>query len=157
MSNNSFTPVSRIMAIDFGDARTGVAVSDESASIAGDAWVIHEKRVSHLVNKIIEEVVNRGVGTIVVGYPRNMDGSAGFRAAKTDAFVEELRNLLDTTDHGQPNLSDIDIKLWDERLTSKMANNILGNAGKMGKKRKSSVDAVAAALILESYIAGIGG
>jgi len=149
----------RIMAIDFGDARTGVAVSDISATLTGDAWVINEKRRDVLAGLILDEVKSRNIGVIVVGYPKNMDGSAGFRAEASEAFVEILRNLIAGEVAIQPDLSKINIVYQDERLTTKMAEHILINSGKnkissakSGKKRKSSVDAVAASLILESYL-----
>ena len=143
---------SRIMAIDFGDARTGVAVSDESATLTGEAWVIHEKRQSVLAKTIIDEAFQRGVGIIVIGLPKNMDGTLGFRAKASEAFAGVLRKLVEDNVRSQLNLSNIDVLLWDERLTTKMADRILADAGKRGKKRKSSVDALAASLILESYI-----
>ena len=155
----------RIMAIDFGDVRTGVAVSDESATLTGDAWVINEKRRDVLAGLILDEVISRNVGIVVVGYPKNMDGTSGFRAKATEEFAENLRDLLcrevsDSSDFGQ-----VDIVFWDERLTTKMADNLLKSTGKQGAsrkrvtkgstKRKNSIDAVAAALILESYISGL--
>ena len=138
---NSDRPATRIMAIDYGDARTGVAVSDESATLTGDAWVIHEKRSQVLAETILNEAKARGVRVIVVGFPKNMDGSVGFRAEASETFADKLRNL-----------TEIDIVLWDERLTTMMAGRLLNDVGKRGKKRKSSVDAVAASLILESYL-----
>ena len=147
------------MAIDFGDARTGVAVSDISATLTGDAWVINEKRQNILAKSILDEVINRNVGVIVIGYPRNMDGSAGFRAEASEAFADILRTLINSEAACKPDLNLINIVFHDERLTTKMAEHILINSGKnkissakSGKKRKSSVDAVAASLILESYL-----
>lgn len=135
------------MAIDFGDARTGIAVSDETATLTGDAWVIKEKRQQTLAKIIIDEAKVRGVKTIVVGFPKNMDGTVGFRASASEAFATELSAQIETNSP--------DVILWDERLTTKMADRILINVGKKGKKKKSSVDAVAASLILESYLASI--
>ena len=131
----------RIMAVDFGDARTGIAVSDVFGTIAGDAWVLHEKNMSEAARKISAEAVSRGVGIIIVGYPKNMNGSIGPRAEKSEQLAESLR--------GQCN---IEVVLWDERMTTISANRILADTGNYGKKRKKTVDAVAAALILESYI-----
>ena len=161
--NNDRKSYNRVMAIDYGDARTGVAVSDMSATLTGDAWVLHEKRTKVLASIILEEAKTRGVGKIVVGFPKNMDGTIGFRAKATEAFVKDIENLIrnDTKTTGsQP----IDIEFWDERLTTKMADAILINAGKRtssnsksrSKKQKSSVDAVAASLILESYLSRTG-
>ena len=134
------------MAVDFGDVRTGIAVSDESASLAGDAWVINEKREEVLTKTILDEAKARGVFLIVVGYPKNMDGSVGQRAVSCEVFA---RNLKNQSSLGQ---GSIEVALWDERLTTMQAERILKSAGKHGKKRKSSVDAVAASLILESYL-----
>ena len=145
----------RIMAVDYGDARTGVAVSDELATLAGEAWVIHEKNQKALVRAVADEVASRGIGRIVVGYPRNMDGTAGSRAVKCEQFAESLRAELSGL---QPNgeMSGLqrsaEVVLWDERLTTMSAHRILSDTGKYGKKRKESVDAVAASLILEGYL-----
>lgn len=131
----------KIMAVDYGDARTGIAVSDESASLAGEAWVIREKNQKTLAAAIATEAAARRVGIIVVGYPKNMNGSAGPRAEKSERLADTLRTLCDN-----------EIVLWDERMTTMSANRILTDTGRYGKKRKESVDAVAASLILESYL-----
>jgi len=130
------------MAIDYGDARTGVAVSDEFQSITGDAWVLQNKNTQSIAEAITKEATQRGVSRIVMGYPKNMDGSIGPRAEKSGQFAELLRSLCD-----------IDIELWDERMTTKSAHRILADTGRFGKKRKKVIDAVAASLILESYLA----
>jgi len=132
------------MAIDYGDARTGVAVSDESATLVGDAWVINCRKADELADIIAREATSRSVGCVVVGYPKNMDGSIGERAEKCEAFVHKLRDICD-----------IDTKLWDERLTTMSANKVLTEAGKFGKKRKNTIDAVAASLILEGYLGSL--
>jgi len=132
------------MAIDYGDARTGVAVSDESSTLVGDAFVIQSKSECIVAKTIIDEAKTRGVLCIVVGYPKNMNGTIGPRAEKSEHLVEALKAL-----------SDIEIKLWDERMTTKSAHRVLTDAGKFGKKRKQKIDAVAAALILESYLGSL--
>ena len=129
------------MAIDYGDVRTGVAVSDESASLVGDAWVIREKTQKALASAIVTEALARGVGVIVVGYPRNMNGTAGPRAQKSEQLAGHLRGQCD-----------IEVALWDERMTTMSAHQILADAGRHGKKRSNLIDAVAASLILESYL-----
>ena len=129
------------MAIDYGDARTGAVVSDESSSLAGDAWVIHKKDLMSAARAIAAEADARGVGVIVVGYPKNMNGTIGPRAEKSEQLAECLRGLCD-----------IEVVLWDERMTTMSAHRILSGAGKHGKKRKEIIDAVAASMILESYL-----
>ncbi|MDR2591156.1 MAG: Holliday junction resolvase RuvX [Oscillospiraceae bacterium] len=133
--------MSRIMAIDYGDARTGVAVSDITQTITGDTWVIKSKNKQETARLITDEAIKRGVSCIVVGYPKNMDGSIGSRAKKSEQLVTALQSLCE-----------IEIKLWDERLTTISAHKVLDTAGKYGKKRKEAVDAVAASLILEGYL-----
>jgi len=130
------------MAIDYGDARTGVAVSDESATLTGDAWVLHGRNESDIAQSITNEAGKRGVSQIVVGYPKNMDGTVGPRAEKSEHFAKLLRTLCD-----------IEVTLWDERMTTLSAHRVLTDTGKFGKKRKKTIDAVAASLILENYIA----
>jgi len=133
------------MAIDYGDARTGVAVSDETATLVGDAWVVDTKKVPDgLAQTIAQEATQRKVACIVVGYPKNMDGTVGPRAEKSEQFAETLRSKCE-----------IEIKLWDERLTTISAHRVLSDAGKFGKKRKKTIDAVAASIILESYLGSI--
>jgi len=133
------------MAVDYGDTRTGVAVSDESATLTGDAWVVQSKRVNDVAQSVVGEAAARGVKRIVVGHPKNMDGSVGQRAEKSERFAELLRSLCD-----------IEVVLWDERLTTMSAHRVLSDVGKFGKKRKKTVDAVAASLILEGYIGSLG-
>ena len=131
----------RVMAIDYGDVRTGIAVSDMSGSIVGDAWVITEKSPEVTADTVAAEAKAREVGVIVVGLPKNMNGTLGERAEKSTHFAKILESV-----------SSIEVKFWDERLTTVSAHRILDNTGKYGKKRKKTVDAVAAALILEGYL-----
>jgi len=130
------------MAIDYGDARTGVAVSDESATLVGDVWVVNSRNAGETAHIMAEEAKARGVSHIVVGYPKNMDGTIGPRAEKCVNFAGLLRSICE-----------IEVSLRDERLTTVSAHRILTETGKFGKKRKNTVDAVAAALILEEYLA----
>jgi len=129
------------MAIDYGDARTGLAVSDLTGTIAGEAWTVKEGRPKVLASIIVEEAERRGVGTLVLGCPRNMDGTLGPRAEKS----MELKALLE-------GLSGIPVKLWDERRTTIAAHDILHANGRRMKDHRAKVDAVAAALILEGYL-----
>ena len=131
----------RIMAIDYGDAHTGIAISDLTGLLAGYTTVINSRKQEEVllgIGKLIEEY---SVTELVLGYPKNMDGTLGPRAEK----AEGMRDAL-TERFGLP------VKLWDERRTTIDAHNILAAAGKNAKKRKKTVDAVAAALILEGYL-----
>lgn len=131
----------RIMAIDYGDAHTGAAVSDLTGLLAGYATVIHTRRQEEVLSRLGELIEEYGVTELVLGWPRNMDGTRGPRAEK----AEELSRVLEERFR-------LPVKLWDERRTTVDAHNILSGAGKNAKKRKQSVDAVAAALILEGYL-----
>ena len=131
----------RIMAIDYGDVRTGIAVSDLTGMICGDAFTIEERNPVRLAERIAEETVSREVGTLVLGLPLNMDGSEGIRAEKSRAF----KTLLEEK-------TGLRVELRDERQTSVQAHAILHANGKKEKKHKKTVDAVAAALILEDYL-----
>lgn len=131
----------RIMAIDYGDAHTGVAVSDLTGLLAGYACTIHTRRREEVIGRIGDLIGEYGVTELVLGHPRNMDGTLGPRAEKAEAFAGELEAAF-----GLP------VRLWDERRTTIDAHNILAASGKNAKKRKKTVDAVAAALILEGYL-----
>ncbi len=132
----------RIMGIDYGDARTGIAMSDLLCSIVGSTTVIHSRNRQKTLQQIQEIVQKNDVGEIVVGLPKNMDGSEGARAALCREFADEVGKIT-----GLP------VKLWDERRTTVEAHNILSEHNYHGKKRKDTVDAVAASLILEGYLA----
>ena len=131
----------RIMAIDYGDARTGVAFSDLTGSIVGRTTVIHERNTERLLAALTALIEQEQPGLLVMGFPRNMDGSEGPRADLYREFAALLEELLD-----QP------VVLWDERRTTIEAHQILSDGGYHGKKRKNTVDAVAASLILEGYL-----
>lgn len=131
----------KIMAIDYGDARTGVAISDLLCSIVGSTCVVPSRNRSKAIMDIVKLAKDNMVGTIVVGLPRNMDGSEGPRAELCRAFAEELGEAT-----GLP------IRMWDERRTTVEAHNILSEHNYHGKKRKNTVDAVAASLILEGFL-----
>ncbi len=132
----------RIMGIDYGDARTGVAVSDLLCSIVGSTTVIHSRNMEKTVAEISRMVKENEVGEIAVGLPKNMDGSEGARAELCRCFAQKVEQ-----ETGLP------VALWDERRTTVEAHNILSQHNYHGKKRKDTVDAVAASLILEGYLA----
>ena len=131
----------RIMGIDFGDARTGIAVSDEMNILVGDAWTLNQRNPELVAEEIASEAARRGVQRLVLGLPKNMDGSEGPRAEKCRGFAE----LLGTK-------TDLPIVMWDERRSSIEAHAILHANGKKEKKHRKTVDAVAASLILEGYL-----
>lgn len=131
----------RILAIDYGAAHTGVAISDLTGLLAGYTEVIHTRQEAEVVRRLGELIAEYGVEELVLGYPRNMDGTPGSRAERS----EELARVLEET-------FSLPVHLWDERRTTVDAHNILLSAGKDGRKRKKLVDAVAAALILEGYL-----
>lgn len=134
----------RVIAIDYGDQRTGIAVSDMTGTLAGEAFVIKEWDPERLADKIAAECIARGAERLVLGNPLNMDGSSGPRAEKSMA----LRGLLTER-------VSIPIIMWDERRTTVEAHGILSANDRHGKKRKETVDAVAATLILEGYLGSI--
>ena len=130
-----------IMAVDLGLSRTGLAVSDESGSFAFPKGVIFEKDEQTLITKICENAAQYGAERIVVGLPKNMDGSLGERAETCERIAGEIEKR-----------SGIETLLFDERLTTSAANVYLNMNDVRGKKRKNTVDAVAATLILEDYL-----
>ena len=131
----------RVMAIDFGDARIGLAVSDLTGIIAGEAWTMEEWNMERASLRIAEEAKKRDVGTLVLGLPKNMDGTEGPRCEKSRAFKALLEK-----DTGLP------VILWDERRSSIEAHAILHSNGRKEKDHRKTVDAVAATLILEGYL-----
>lgn len=131
----------RIMAIDYGDAHTGIAISDLTGMLAGYTTVINTRKQELVLDGIAALIDEYGVEELVLGYPKNMDGTLGPRAEKAEA----MSALLIERFH-------LPVKLWDERRTTIDAHNILAGAGQNAKKRKKTVDAVAAALILEGYL-----
>lgn len=134
----------RIMAIDYGDARTGIAVSDLMNTMTGDAFVITDWNPETIADRIAAEAKARGVDTLVLGLPKNMDGTLGARAEKSLTLSEILKER-----------SGLPVVMWDERRTTVDAHRILSDNGKKMKKHKKNVDAVAASLILEGYLASL--
>lgn len=133
--------MNKIMAVDYGDARTGIAISDLLCSIVGSTTVIHSRRDEKTVDEICRLVKENSVGHIVVGLPRNMDGSEGPRAQLCREFAAKVEVA-----------TGLAVTLWDERRTTVEAHQILNDHNYHGKKRKNTVDAVAASLILEGYL-----
>lgn len=131
----------RVLAIDYGDARTGIAISDLSGMIVGQTTVIHSRNAKKTAQEIAQLVRQSGAERIVMGFPRNMDGSEGPRAE----LYKEFAALVEQE-------CSMSVVLWDERRTTVEAHNILSDCNYHGKKRKNTVDAVAASLILEGYL-----
>ena len=131
----------KIMAIDYGDAHTGIAISDRLETLAGFTTVINSRRQEEVVSQIQSLIAEHGVERLVLGYPKNMDGTLGPRAEKCAALGEVLKETI-----GLP------LILWDERRSTVEAHAILFGNGKSGKQRKKIVDAVAASLMLEGYL-----
>ncbi len=130
-----------IMSADFGDARTGIAVCGKSEMIASPVCVISERDFKKCIEKTAQLAAELRAEEIVVGYPKNMNGTIGERAEKCQLFSEELAKLTNCP-----------VRLWDERCTTVSAHNYLNVTNTRGKKRKAVVDAVAAVIILESYL-----
>ena len=134
----------KIMALDYGDARTGVAISDLMCSIVGSTCVIPSRNTEKAIADIVKLAKDNSVGQIVVGLPKNMDGTEGVRAELCREFATRIGEVT-----GLP------VTMWDERRTTVEAHNILSQHNYHGKKRKNTVDAVAASLILEGYLNSI--
>ncbi len=132
----------RIMGVDYGDARTGIAMSDLLCSITGTTTVIHSRNSEKTIEQIVQMIKQNDVTEIVMGLPKNMDGTEGARAELCRQFASRLEAA-----------SGLPVHLWDERRTTVEAHNILSEHNYHGKKRKNTVDAVAASLILEGYLA----
>lgn len=131
----------RIMAIDYGEARTGVAISDVFGMLAGHTEVISSWKQEVVVESILRIVKEHGVEELVVGHPKNMDNSGGEKAK----VCEELANILKER-------TGLPVHLWDERLTTVDAHRILRDNGRKTSKHRKNVDAVAATLILEGFL-----
>lgn len=131
----------RIMAIDYGDAHTGIALSDPTGLLTGTTTTIHSRKTEVVLEEIACMVREQQVDELVMGYPKNMDGTEGPRAQLYRDFAALLEQATGLTP-----------VLWDERRTTVDAHRILFESGKNAKKRKKTVDAVAASLILEGYL-----
>ncbi len=132
----------KILSVDLGKARTGLAVCDEGEILASPVDVVSEWNREKLLARVAEEAQRLGVERIVVGLPRNMDGSEGESAQNARTFAESLRVLVT-----------VSVEMQDERGTTVTAHNYLNDTDTRGKKRKAVVDAVAATVILQDYLA----
>ena len=131
----------KIMAADFGDARTGLAICDKTELLASPVGVIHEKRFEHAVEKVAAAAAENRAEAVIVGLPLNMNGSEGPRAELCRNFAEQLSSKVN-----------VPVRMWDERQTTVSAAGYLNQTDTRGKKRKEVIDAVAAVIILDSYL-----
>ncbi len=131
----------RVMAIDYGDAHTGVALSDPTGLLTGVTRTIHSRNPRVVLDELVRLIGEYQAEELVMGFPRNMDGTEGPRAQLYRDFARQLEEASGKT-----------VTLWDERRTTVDAHRILLEAGQNAKKRKKTVDAVAASLILEGYL-----
>ena len=135
----------RILAIDYGDQRIGLALSDVSAMLCGRAWTVHEWNLDRAVEAIAAAARENEAGLLVLGLPKNMDGTEGPRASISRAVAALLEEA-----------TGLEVRLWDERRSSIEAHAILHANGKKEKKHRQTVDAVAASLILEGFLGAHG-
>ena len=133
----------RILALDHGTKRIGVAVSDETKTIAQPLEYIPAEPFAEFLTRLKKLLVEKEIDLVLIGLPRNMDGSYGPAAQKVEAFIAVLRSAVT-----------IPIKTWDERLTSSQANRILIQGKVRRDQRKEKVDKMAAAILLQSYLDG---
>ncbi len=131
----------KIIAVDLGDARTGLAVCDRTECLASPVGTIKESSMKKVCAQVANAVTEFDVGMVVVGHPVNMNGTVGDRAKKSEQFADMLRILVK-----------VPVTLWDERSTTVSAHALLDNADVHGKKRREIIDEVAAVVILESYM-----
>jgi putative Holliday junction resolvase len=131
----------RILGIDHGTKRIGIAISDELGMIAQPLEFIPAEPLNDSLARLKKIIDERGVELLLVGMPRNMDGTYGPAAAKVNEFIATLKTVITTP-----------VKLWDERLTSAQANRVLIQANVRRDKRKEKVDMTAAAILLQSYL-----
>lgn len=132
----------KIAAVDFGDSHTGIAACDKLEMLASPVCIIDEKRFEVCADKVAAKIKELGAEMAVVGNPINMNGTYGPRSEKCTGFAGLLRERLD-----------IPVEMWDERSSTVTAHNMMNEINKRGKKRKAVIDAAAAAIILESYLA----
>ncbi|MBR0277790.1 MAG: Holliday junction resolvase RuvX [Clostridia bacterium] len=131
----------RILGVDFGTARTGIAVSDPLGLTAQGIGTIHSGNAEKVAQQILEYIKKYDVDTVVVGLPKNMNNSVGERGQACIEFGDLLKNI-----------TDCNIIMWDERLSTVSAHGILNETNTRGKKRKNVVDTVAASIILQNYM-----
>lgn len=132
----------RVLGVDLGDRRVGLALSDVMRIVATPLETITLEQPNQAVNKVLEVARREGVDALVVGLPLNMDGSRGPRVELTDAFMEKLKKRAE----------DLELFAWDERLSSQEAERVLIQANTSRRKRRGAIDRMAAQLILQSWL-----
>ena len=131
----------KILGVDYGEARTGLAISDELGFLANGIGNIEEKDINVLLNKLSQKAAELGVCKIVLGYPVNMNGTLGPKAEKVAKFAERLKEK-----------TGLETVLFDERCTTMLSHKILNETNTRGKKRKNAVDTLSAQIILQNYL-----
>ena len=131
----------KILCVDYGDSRTGLAISDEGEILASPLETVYMRDFDRCAEEVAEIARKNGAGMIVVGDPINMNSTRGERSEKCNLFAEKLRGLLD-----------IPVRMWDERSSTVTAIQYMNDVNKRGKKRKAVLDQAAAAVILDSYL-----
>lgn len=131
----------RIMAVDLGLARTGLAISDEGERLAAPIGTVAERDSARLLERVAQQAQQHGAGMIVVGHPKNMDGTCGESAQRAEAFADALSER-----------TGLEVALWDERMTTMAAIGYLNSSDVRGKKRKNVIDTVAATVILDGFL-----
>lgn len=136
----------RVMALDVGHKRIGVALSDPGQVLASSLQVIERKGQQRDLATVVQLVQEHGVGKIIVGYPRSLDGTAGQQAKVVERYAAVLEEKL------RDSSLDVPVILWDERLSTVAAGRLMAEAGRKSRERRKRIDAVAAAVILQDYL-----
>jgi putative Holliday junction resolvase len=136
----------RVMALDVGHKRIGVALSDPGQVLASILQVIKVKGQQRGLDIVVQLVREHGVGKIIVGYPRSLDGTVGQQAKVVERYVALLEEKL------RDSSLDVPVILWDERLSTVAADRLMARAGRKGRERRKRIDAAAAAVILQDYL-----
>lgn len=131
----------KILALDVGNKRIGLAISDELGLFAHPLYTLHRKGIERDVEEIVKIISSHNVTDILVGLPKNMDGSSGIQVKKTYAFVDKLKEHIDNN-----------IIFWDERLSTSTARDIMLTLNIKQKNRKNIIDTIAAVVILDDYL-----
>lgn len=129
------------LALDVGSKRIGLAISDELGMFAHPLYTIHRKGIQRDIEALVEIITSNNIGDIIVGLPKNMDGSIGFQVEKTHAFIDKLKGHIDNN-----------IIFWDERLSTKTAKDIMLTLNIKQEEKKNIVDTIAAVVILDDYL-----